>query len=82
MRDQRIFIRNNLYLNILSEDKKNTICKINIKNIFELLAYLEPSEEPSIEKIHIFQPDIFIKKISFDSSNIFIKRLSIKSKCK
>lgn len=65
-RDQRVFVNNSLNLNFLTEDQQDSICEIQVANVLEILAYLEPTDDITVERVHLFQPDILIKSVVFN----------------
>ena len=43
-----------------------------MKNILEILAYMQPDEDPINQNMHLFQPDIFVESVEFDEGNYLI----------
>lgn len=71
MRDQRIFIGNNLGLQFMTSDSKQEICKVDISNLIELFFYFEKTQNQGEYQFNLFQPDILMKNVVFDKGKYF-----------
>ena len=71
MRDQRIFIGNNLGLQFMTSDSKQEICKVDISNLIELFFYFEKTQNQGEYQFSLFQPDILMKNVVFDKGKYF-----------
>ena len=66
MRDQRIFIGNNLGLQFMNSDSTQEICKVQITNLIELFFYFQKSETEGNYEFNLFQPDLLMRNVVFD----------------
>jgi len=72
LRDQRLFLSNNLSLEFLNSDSSDQICQVDITNLIELFFYLQRQEDTTNYKITLFQPDLLMQNVTFDKSNQFL----------
>jgi hypothetical protein len=69
LRDQRLFLSNNLSLEFLNSDSSDQICQVDITNLIELFFYLQRQEDTTNYQITVFQPDLLMQNVTFDKSN-------------
>lgn len=68
-RDQRFFIGNTIDLIIFDKKGKNSLCKISIESIIEVLTYLINRETSNLKTFVFDQPDLDILNVNFDKGN-------------
>ena len=65
-------------LTINDEINENSLCEINIQNIIEVLFFLEKKDSGISEQLTLFQPDLIIQDVSYDSGKFYIAFIILK----
>jgi hypothetical protein len=76
LRDQRVFLSNDLSLEFLNKDSSDQICKVDISNLIELFFLFKRDGETTNYDVSLFQPDILMQNVVFDKGSfVFVSDL-------